>query len=221
MSGLLPLGIEAWRVITGELRFEQVLDIREPERFWRGHLPGALNVPYRDVQVRAAALLDASRPVLVVAGAPAPPRWQSSGAGLAASYLGRARGLDGPPGADAPRGADEPTLDRAAPLLRCLGPGALRVQRAGIVLVDPDGELRLSADRTRDALRHAPGPLEPGPCHALLRDRATGHVQYVLATSPGLVAGHPRLAATVYPTQSEALTALAALGLPPVAPPRG
>ena len=90
-----------------------------------------------------------------------------------------------------------------------------------LFLVDPDGELRLSADRTRDALRHAPGPLEGGPCHALLRDRATGHVQYVLATSPGLVVGHPRLAATVYPTQSEALSALAALGLPPVAPPQG
>ena len=90
MSGLLPLGIEAWRVITGELRFEQVLDIREPERFWRGHLPGALNVPYRDGQVRAAALLDASRPVLVVDPGGARAAEMAvflRGQGLAASYL--------------------------------------------------------------------------------------------------------------------------------------
>lgn len=77
---------------------------------------------------------------------------------------------------------------------------------------DPDGELRLSAGRTRDALRHAPRPLEAAPCHAILRDRATGHRHYVLATAPQLVAGHPRLEATVHPTQAAALAALAQSG---------
>lgn len=85
-----------------------------------------------------------------------------------------------------------------------------------LFVVDPDGELRLSGGRTRDALRHAPRPLTHAACHALLRDRATGHVHYVLATAPELVEGHPRLAATVYPSQADALAALAALGTPPV-----
>ena len=81
-----------------------------------------------------------------------------------------------------------------------------------LFLLNPDGELRLAGGRTRDALRHAPGPFPVAACHALLRDGATGHVHYVLTTSPGLVEGHPRLTATCYPTQSAALTALAALG---------
>lgn len=60
-----PLGVHAWQVLE-ELRFEQVLDLREADRFVRGHIPGALLVPYREVQVRAAGLVDHSRPVLLV-----------------------------------------------------------------------------------------------------------------------------------------------------------
>lgn len=85
---------------------------------------------------------------------------------------------------------------------------------AAIFLIDPDGELRLSADRSRDAWRHAPGPHEKAPCHCLMRDGATGHVHYVLSTSPTLVLKHPRLQATRYPDQDAALAALAALGRP-------
>ena len=81
-----------------------------------------------------------------------------------------------------------------------------------LFLLNPDGELRLAGGRTRDALRHAPGPFPCAACHALLRDGATGHVHYVLTTSPALVQGHPRLTATCYETQAEALAALAALG---------
>ena len=47
-----------------------------------------------------------------------------------------------------------------------------------------------------------------------MRDGATGHVHYVLSTSPTLVLGHPRLQATPYPDQDAALAALAALGRP-------
>lgn len=82
----------------------------------------------------------------------------------------------------------------------------------GLFLRDPDGELRLQPDRTRDALRHAPGPFPAAPCHALMRDTATGHVHYALATSPGLLQGHPRLEATLFESQEAALAALAALG---------
>ena len=61
-----PLGVEAWRVICGELPFSQVLDIREADQFNRGHLPGAIHVPYRDVQIAALGRVDASQPLLVV-----------------------------------------------------------------------------------------------------------------------------------------------------------
>jgi len=62
----LPLGIQPWELLCGERTFTQILDIREPDRFGRGHLSGAVNVPYRDVQVRAAALFDPTQPLLVV-----------------------------------------------------------------------------------------------------------------------------------------------------------
>ena len=87
-----------------------------------------------------------------------------------------------------------------------------------LFLRDPDGELRLQPDRTRDALRHAPGPFPRRPVHALLRDRATGHVHLVLATSPGLLEGHPRLEAQIYESEAAALAALSALGPAAVAP---
>lgn len=62
----LPLAVEAWELLCGQRAFAQILDIREPDRFARGHLAGAVNVPYRDVQVKAAALFDPALPVLVV-----------------------------------------------------------------------------------------------------------------------------------------------------------
>ena len=89
------------------------------------------------------------------------------------------------------------------------GPPALFTQ-------DPDGQLRLAPDRTRDARRHSTGPFEPGLRHCLFRDRATGLVHYGLSTSPGLCNGHPRLEVRVYPDQESALQALSALGRPPV-----
>lgn len=87
-----------------------------------------------------------------------------------------------------------------------------------LFLRDPDGELRLQPDRTRDALRHAPGPFPLEPVHALVRDRATGHVHCVLATSPGLLEGHPRLEARIYDSEEDARAALVALGPAAVAP---
>lgn len=92
------------------------------------------------------------------------------------------------------------------------GPPALFVLNA-------KDELRIAPDRTRDAWQRLPaapgGGVRPPPyqvCHCLLRDRATGWVQYVLATAWELVQDHPRAEVERYPDQASALAALAALG---------
>lgn len=90
------------------------------------------------------------------------------------------------------------------------GPGAL-------FTIGHKGQLRLALNRTRDQGKRA-GPDRPKtPCHCLFRDRATGFVQYVLATTPALCVDHPRAEIARYPDQPTALAALAALGRPPVA----
>ena len=85
--------------------------------------------------------------------------------------------------------------------------------------INADGELRLHPDRTRDAWQRCAGEVGPRtpPCHCLLRDQGTGWVQYVLVTSPLLVADHPRADAWRFGTEAAALDALAALGTVPVA----
>lgn len=82
--------------------------------------------------------------------------------------------------------------------------------------VDPDGQLIFDASRTREAWGRIEGDLEREACHFLLRDRATGWVQYVLATSPILVADHPRADQARFPDQRTALAALKTLGRPPI-----
>ena len=85
-----PLGVEPWRVICGELAFSQVLDIREADPFNRGHLPGAIHIPYRDVQVEALGRVDANQPLLVVDPGGARAAEMAvflRGQGIEASYL--------------------------------------------------------------------------------------------------------------------------------------
>jgi hypothetical protein len=82
--------------------------------------------------------------------------------------------------------------------------------------VDARGQLRLDPNRTRDAWARAEGAPAPGTCHCLFRDRPTGWVQYVLATSPDLVLEHPRADVARYPDEAAALQALAGLGGLPV-----
>ena len=53
----LSLELPAWSIECGEPRPDRVLDIRQPEFFHRGHLPGAVNVPYERFQLDALALL--------------------------------------------------------------------------------------------------------------------------------------------------------------------
>lgn len=82
--------------------------------------------------------------------------------------------------------------------------------------VDAEGRLRLDPDRTRDALSRLSGSPAGAPALALLRDRATGYVQLVLASAPELLRGHPRADARRFETAHEALAALRALGRPPI-----
>jgi hypothetical protein len=72
-----------------------------------------------------------------------------------------------------------------------------------VFLRDPEGRLRLDPEWTRDAW-------------ARLKGRDSGYVQLVLATSPDLLAEHPRLQCRAFEEAHLAEEVLAALGRPPV-----
>jgi rhodanese-related sulfurtransferase len=82
---VIPFAVEAWQLQCGEVQPAQVVDLRQPDRFARGHLPGARNLPYERLQAEAEAL-DRGRSVLLVD--PAGAR-----AAELATWL-RARGFD-------------------------------------------------------------------------------------------------------------------------------
>lgn len=65
-SPALPLVVQGWQLQTGELRPEQIVDLRTEDRFARGRLAGAINLPYAQFQGEAEERLDAARSVLVV-----------------------------------------------------------------------------------------------------------------------------------------------------------
>ena len=85
-----------------------------------------------------------------------------------------------------------------------------------VFTVDADGAMRLAPNRTRDAWNRGAGTPHFERCDCLYRDRATGWVQYVLVTSPGLCASHPRADIVRFPSQDDALRALEALGRLPL-----
>lgn len=60
--------IEAWQLIEGELHDPQLVDLRGPDAFARGHIPGALCLPYEQLQVEAEARLHRARPVVLLDG---------------------------------------------------------------------------------------------------------------------------------------------------------
>jgi hypothetical protein len=103
---------------------------------------------------------------------------------------------------------DDPFCNPFDALLAHEGPPA-------VFLRDPEGKLRFDAEWTRDAW----GRLAVGErrwCWVLARDRSSGHVQLLLATSPDLVGEHPRLQFRHYDSAEQAIAALAAIGRPPV-----
>ncbi len=60
--------IEAWQLIEGALPEAQLVDLRDPEAFARGHLHGAICLPYAQLQVEAEGRLDRARPVVLIDG---------------------------------------------------------------------------------------------------------------------------------------------------------
>jgi rhodanese-related sulfurtransferase len=46
-------------------RGARVVEVLDPEEFEEGRLPGAINIPLRDIETDARTRLDAGRPVLV------------------------------------------------------------------------------------------------------------------------------------------------------------
>ncbi len=84
-------------------------------------------------------------------------------------------------------------------------------------LFDREGLLRFDAQWTRDAWGRSPGPHEAGWSWVLARDRATGFVWMVLATSPQLLLEHPRLDLRAFGERAAAEAALSALGTPALA----
>ena len=85
-----------------------------------------------------------------------------------------------------------------------------------VFLTDPEGNLRFDSEWTRDAYSRT-SPTARGWCWVLARDRGTGHVQLLLATSPELFASHPRLDVRLFADRAEAVAVLARLGRPPIA----
>ncbi len=79
----MPFSVFGWQLLCGELTPQRVLDIRQPDRFARGHLPGAENLPYERLQAEALPL---SGSVLLVDA-------EGARAAEMATWL-RARGVD-------------------------------------------------------------------------------------------------------------------------------
>lgn len=65
-AAALPLAVQAWQLLCGEVEVDRVVDLREAERFARGHLAGALNLSYNRFQDEILPLLEPDQRVLVV-----------------------------------------------------------------------------------------------------------------------------------------------------------
>jgi hypothetical protein len=76
-----------------------------------------------------------------------------------------------------------------------------------VFLPDREGLLRFDADWTRDCWGRAPGPHADGWSWLLVRDRDTGFVNLLLATSPTLIAEHPRADVRAHDTAEGAYAA--------------
>ena len=93
-----------------------------------------------------------------------------------------------------------------------------RTGPAAIFLRDREGAWKVDASWTRDAWSRDPGPHAHGWTWTLCRDRASGYVWLVLATSATLLRDHPRLDTRVCADLAEATAWLGALGAVPIAP---
>ncbi|MCB9766055.1 MAG: rhodanese-like domain-containing protein [Alphaproteobacteria bacterium] len=62
----LPFRVEGWQLLVGELAPAQLVDLRQPEAFARGHIEGAVNLPYDQLQERAFEVIDPTRTALLI-----------------------------------------------------------------------------------------------------------------------------------------------------------
>lgn len=85
-----------------------------------------------------------------------------------------------------------------------------------VFTVDAKGQLCLDVVRTREHWGRVDAPVRHEACHCLFRDRATGWVQYALATSPQLCSDHPHADIARFPDAASALAVLARCGDPPM-----
>lgn len=60
--------VEAWQLIEGDLQAPQLIDLRGADAFARGHIPGAMSLPYEQLQAEAEARLHRGRPVVLLDG---------------------------------------------------------------------------------------------------------------------------------------------------------
>ena len=60
--------VEAWQLIEGALPDPQLIDLRDPEAFARGHIPGAQALPYEQLQAEAESRIHRARPVVLLDG---------------------------------------------------------------------------------------------------------------------------------------------------------
>ena len=89
---------------------------------------------------------------------------------------------------------------------------------AAIFLLDREGALRLAPNWSRDCWSRAPGPHASKWTWTLARDRDSGFVQLVLATSPTLLVTHPRFDLHAAADLQSALARLETYGTPAIAP---
>lgn len=65
---MIPAQVEAWQLIEGALADPQLVDLRPAEAWARGHIPGAISLPYEQLQVEAEARVRRERPVVLLDG---------------------------------------------------------------------------------------------------------------------------------------------------------
>ena len=147
--------------------------------------------------------------------------WTWKMVGIGGSVLGWGRAVsEGAPGVNGARAADGLEGGPGACVDTWCNPFDEQLAREGppaVFLLDREGMLRFDETWTRDAWGRSAGPHPRGAAWVLLRDHATGYVMLALATSPTLLASHPRAEVRSYGTRAEAESARAAFGQPPLA----
>ena len=63
------LGLESWELRCGEFRPDCILDLRPESQYSRGHIAGALNMPYNVFQADSEAHTEGRTAILLVDGA--------------------------------------------------------------------------------------------------------------------------------------------------------